>query len=203
MDKIFKRTENGTTTFVSIREGLNEANHAMMDGKRDVKTMSAGSGRYDITYKDGRHVVLIKVDAPAPEGFTQGQAVVVQRPGQLPRTGTVAHIHTAPGYVAVLDDRNRSVSNYPARFVSAAEVEEEPQEWGTTTASTLVHKFHGEGPATTGADYRAKCNRGIRWYARPLSQTEGPRLRTRTEVKSVVFDSGDSMYRFCPRCEAK
>lgn len=50
---------------------------------------------------------------------TPGQKVTVQLPGRTPRTGTVAHIHTAPGYVSVLDDRNRSVSTHPVRFVSA------------------------------------------------------------------------------------
>lgn len=65
--KAFQRTENNETRIVSIREGLDEANHAMMGGKKDVKTMSATSDRYDITYKDGRHVVLIKIDKPVEE----------------------------------------------------------------------------------------------------------------------------------------
>ncbi|SFF11872.1 hypothetical protein SAMN05216251_108238 [Actinacidiphila alni] len=52
---------------------------------------------------------------------SQGQAVVVRRPGQPVITGTVAHLHTAPGYVAVLDDRSRAVSNYPETFVSVSD----------------------------------------------------------------------------------
>lgn len=127
MNKVYKRTEDGVTSIVSQREGLAEINHAMMAGKRDVRTMSSiSSTDYAIEYKDGRSVHLILVDAPAPEGFTQGQAVTVQRPGQDPITGTVAHIHTAPGYVAVQDDRYRHVSTYPTRFVSAVEAEEKP-----------------------------------------------------------------------------
>ena len=82
------------------------------------------------------------------------------------------------------------------RLVDAPAAEQE--EWGTTTVSLLAHKFHGEA-----ADYRAKCNRRIRWYARPQSQTEGPRLRTRSEIESVLFESGEPMYRLCPRCEKK
>jgi len=206
MSKVYERTENGVTAVVSQREGLEEINHAMMTGKRAVRTMSSITRTdFAIEYKDGRSVRLVLVDASAPEGYMQGQAVVVQRPGRAPFTGTVAHIHTAPGYVAVLDDGDRAVSNYPTSFVSPAETEgdDEPREWGTTTASVLAHKFHGDGPATAGADYRAKCNKGIRWYARPLTQTEGPRLRTRGEVEAVTFDSGEPMYRFCPRCEAK
>ncbi|WP_329168378.1 hypothetical protein OG709_30145 [Streptomyces sp. NBC_01267] len=127
--KVYERTENGTTEIVGQREGLAEINHAMMAGKRDVRTMSSISRTdYAIEYRDGRSVRLVLVDAPTPEGYTQGQAVVVNRPGQAPVTGTVAHIHTAPGYVAVFDDKYRSVSDYPTRFVSAAEMAEGPVE---------------------------------------------------------------------------
>ncbi len=206
MIKVYKRTENGITAIVSQREGMGEINHAQMGGRRDVRTMSSITRTdFAIEYKDGRSVRLVLIDAPAPEGFVQGQPVVVQHPGQPAFTGTVAHIHTAPGYVAVRDDRWGAVVTHPTRFVSSADVEEESelQEWGTTTASMLAHKFHGEGPATVGADCRAKCNKGIRWYARPLTQTEGPRLQTRSEFESAVFESGERMYRFCPRCEKK
>ncbi|MEV4972017.1 hypothetical protein [Streptomyces scopuliridis] len=205
--KIYERTENGVTTRVTVREGLDEIDHAMMAGKRDVRTMSSITRTdFAIEYKDGRSVRLVQVDAPAPEGYTQGQAVVVRRPGQAPLTGTVAHIHTAPGCVAVLDDRHRGVSNYPTSFVSAAETvdsaeaDDDAQEWGTASASMLLHKFQGEGPAVQGADYRAKCRKNIRWYARPLSQTEGPRLRSRTEIESSGYAN---LYTFCPKCKEK
>lgn len=62
--KVYERTEDGTVTRVSIQEGLAEVNHAMMEGKRQVKTMSSQYGRHDITYKDGRHVLLVQVDEP-------------------------------------------------------------------------------------------------------------------------------------------
>ncbi|MFJ4703161.1 hypothetical protein ACIP5N_33925 [Streptomyces sp. NPDC088768] len=130
MASIYKRTENGTTASITRAEGLAEINNAMMGvGRRQVRTMSSITRTdYDIEYKDGRHVRLALTDAPAPEGFTQGQAVLVQRPGQAPRAGTVAHIHTAPGYVAVLDDKYRSVSSYPTRFVAAVESEKDSPE---------------------------------------------------------------------------
>lgn len=62
--KVYERTENGTTTAVSVRDALAEINTAMLEGRRDVRTMSSGRGRHDITYKDGRHILLVEVDAP-------------------------------------------------------------------------------------------------------------------------------------------
>ena len=65
--KVYERIENGTTTHVNIREGLAEINHAMMDGRRDVRTMSSITRTdFAIEYKDGRSVRLVLVDAPAP-----------------------------------------------------------------------------------------------------------------------------------------
>ncbi|MFF1417576.1 hypothetical protein [Streptomyces sp. NPDC058280] len=56
--------------------------------------------------------------------YTQGQPVTVSRPGRTPFTGTVEHIHTAPGFVAVRhDDKSVQVQCYPARFVTPAEAE--------------------------------------------------------------------------------
>lgn len=70
MAKIYQRTENGTTTHVPVKVAMAEVNTAMMEGKRDVDTMSSGSGRHSITYKDGRSVVLILVDEPKPAPAT-------------------------------------------------------------------------------------------------------------------------------------
>ncbi|MGW1268142.1 hypothetical protein [Streptomyces sp. NPDC002491] len=130
MSKVYERTENGVAAIVSRREGMDEINRAQMGGKRAVREMASITRTdFAIEYKDGRVVRLVLVDAPASKGFTQGQAVVVQRPGRDPFTGTVAHTHTAPGYVAVRSNRDRAVSNYPTSFVSPAEaVEEEPAE---------------------------------------------------------------------------
>ncbi|WP_223772974.1 hypothetical protein [Streptomyces sp. 135] len=138
--KVYNRTENSLTVQVSVREALAEVNTAMMEGRRQVKTMSSGRGHHIIEYKDGRTVRLIETDA------------------------------------------------------------EEAQEWGEAATASLLHKFSGDGPADKSADYRAKCRKSIRWYPRPLSQTEGPRLRTRAEIESAQYAH---LYRFCPRCEAK
>jgi hypothetical protein len=83
--KVYQRDENGTTTVIPASEALAEANHAMMSGQREVKMMSAGSGRYDITYKDGRHVVLVLVDTPAE------QPAVEPEDWASTRTGNVEH----------------------------------------------------------------------------------------------------------------
>ena len=45
--------------------------------------------------------------------------VTVTRPGQTPFTGVVEHIHSAPGYVTIRDDRYRAVTSYPENFVKA------------------------------------------------------------------------------------
>ncbi|MEU1074352.1 MULTISPECIES: hypothetical protein [unclassified Streptomyces] len=64
-NKIYERTENGITAHVSVREGLDEINHAMMGGRREVRTMSSITRTdYAIEYKDGRSVRLVLVDAP-------------------------------------------------------------------------------------------------------------------------------------------
>ncbi|MDT0409925.1 MULTISPECIES: hypothetical protein [Streptomyces] len=63
MATIYQRTENGTTTTVPQAEGLAEINHAMMGGRRQVRTMSSITRTdYDITYKDGRNVRLTLID---------------------------------------------------------------------------------------------------------------------------------------------
>lgn len=62
--KVYNRTEDGTATQVSVREGLDEINHAMVAGKRAVRTMSSITRTdFAIEYKDGRSVRLIRVDA--------------------------------------------------------------------------------------------------------------------------------------------
>ncbi|WNI28605.1 hypothetical protein [Streptomyces sp. ITFR-6] len=64
--KVYERTENGSTSQVSVKEGLAEINNAMMAGKREVRTMSSITRTdYAIEYKDGRSVRLVQVDAPA------------------------------------------------------------------------------------------------------------------------------------------
>ncbi|MGW2864404.1 hypothetical protein [Streptomyces sp. NPDC001205] len=61
MSKLYKRIEDGTTTRVTADEALEEGRAAMLDRvtfRAHVRIISEDSGRYDITYTDGRHVVL-------------------------------------------------------------------------------------------------------------------------------------------------
>jgi hypothetical protein len=194
--KVYERTENGTTTTVDRETGMAEINAAMMGNtKKTVRTMSSISRTdYAIDYKDGRSVRLVLVDAPAPEGFAEGQAVVVARPGQMLVTGTVAHIHTAPGYVAVRDDRYRDVSNYPTNFVSAVETEEESENgalWSPASHRMLMHKF-----TEASEDGRAVCNKSFR----PWRYGNGYDFKTKAERQASKYAH---LYTFCPRCDAK
>jgi hypothetical protein len=65
----FTRTEAGVTVHTDSRSALAEINHAIGAGKRDVRAMSAGSGRYAIEHEDGRLVLFVRVvgDVPASE----------------------------------------------------------------------------------------------------------------------------------------
>jgi hypothetical protein len=65
--KAYERTENGTAARVSVRDALNEVNHAMMDGKRNVRSMSSSHGNHSIEYKDGRTVRLVEVEELAED----------------------------------------------------------------------------------------------------------------------------------------
>ncbi|MGW2490254.1 hypothetical protein ACWCV9_24000 [Streptomyces sp. NPDC001606] len=65
MAKVYKRIEDGTTTRVTAQEALAEGRAAMTDRvtvRAHVRKISRDSGRYDIQYKDGRHVVLLPID---------------------------------------------------------------------------------------------------------------------------------------------
>jgi hypothetical protein len=197
VSKVYKRTENGTATIVDRKAGLDEINAAMIgDAKKTVRTMSSISRTdYAIDYKDGRSVRLVLANTPAPEGYTQGQAVIVQRPGREPFTGTVAHIHTAPGYVAVLDDKHRGVSTYPTNFVSAAETEEEESKdsapWSTASHRMLLHKF-----TEATKDGRAVCNKSYR----PWRYGNGYSFETKAKRQASEYAH---LYTFCPRCDTK
>jgi hypothetical protein len=65
VSKVYERTEDGTTTTIPMEDALTEVNHAMMGGRRNVREMSSSYGQHAITYKDGRSVRMILVDAPA------------------------------------------------------------------------------------------------------------------------------------------
>lgn len=65
MTKHYERIQDGITTHVAAQEALDEGRAAMLDRvtvREFVRKISEDSGRYDITYKDGRHVVLRPID---------------------------------------------------------------------------------------------------------------------------------------------
>ncbi|MEU7597313.1 hypothetical protein AB0B79_30415 [Streptomyces sp. NPDC039022] len=63
----YTRTENGAMTTITAAEALAEINHAMMDGKRAVRTMTASGTptRAHIEYRDGRIVDLTPAVEPS------------------------------------------------------------------------------------------------------------------------------------------
>ncbi|MER6616357.1 hypothetical protein [Streptomyces xantholiticus] len=73
----------GTPEVIPTRAALAEINHAMMDGKRDVREMSEGRGNARIVYRDGRTVEL----RPLEKGHTP--AVQEQRPTVQELTGPI------------------------------------------------------------------------------------------------------------------
>lgn len=98
--KVYERTEDGTTSIVSAKDGTAEINHAMMDGKRDVREMSAAGTDATITYKDGRRVALILTEREAPrrrEITAKGRQFIVSRvtPARPKREGVVSWIPEA------------------------------------------------------------------------------------------------------------
>lgn len=111
-NQVYERTENGTVTHVSVREGLDEINHAMMEGKREVRTMSSISRTdYSIEYKDGRSVRLVRVDAPAekpeqgPKVWTGEATQIITVRGKRYVVGTV-RAGTSRAYVHYWSERN-------------------------------------------------------------------------------------------------
>ncbi|MFD8226893.1 hypothetical protein ACFV16_22280 [Streptomyces massasporeus] len=82
--KIYKRTENGVTTDLTVKQAMPEINSAMMEGKHKVREMSSSSRRTVIRYKDGRTVTFVPtlVDAPA-ETDERPDAWTLAGPGTL------------------------------------------------------------------------------------------------------------------------
>lgn len=66
----YTRTENGSATDVDSATARQEINHAMMSGRKSVRTMSSITRTdFRIEYKDGRVVTLVRQDGdrPAPQ----------------------------------------------------------------------------------------------------------------------------------------
>jgi hypothetical protein len=122
--KVMERTENGITAHVTMTEGLREINTAMMEGKRQVRTMSCAGTHATIEYKDGRKVTMRRVEineadfiAPAPP-IKDGPKIVTVK-GKRYVVGTIVPAQTDrkkigensyslphPAYVAYWSERN-------------------------------------------------------------------------------------------------
>jgi hypothetical protein len=74
-ERVYERTENGVTTFVSLKDGGAEVDRAQMGPRRDIREMSSSRGQHAITYRDGRKVTLVMVDRPeaVPTGTVEAE----------------------------------------------------------------------------------------------------------------------------------
>ncbi|WP_202917881.1 hypothetical protein [Streptomyces taklimakanensis] len=80
----YTRVENGTEDTVTAKEALAEINHAMMDGRRNVRRMSSITRTdYVIDYKDGRSVRLVLDDAPCGNRWKFGKDECAREHGQI------------------------------------------------------------------------------------------------------------------------
>jgi hypothetical protein len=89
--KVYERTENGTTTIVSVEAARAEGDHAMMAGRRNVRSMSSGYGHHVIEYKDGRKVTLKMIEVAEPattETDSKGRRIVTVK-GKRYIVGTI------------------------------------------------------------------------------------------------------------------
>jgi hypothetical protein len=81
-ERLHVRIANGSTPeILPSRVALEEINHAMMDGKRDVREMSEGRGNARIVYRDQRGTVELRhataedITAYAPAGTTDAKTL--------------------------------------------------------------------------------------------------------------------------------
>jgi hypothetical protein len=123
--KVYTRTENGTATEVSLKDGLSEINHAMLsrrNGQRKVRTMSSISRNdYAIEYQDGGKVTLVvteKTEEAPAETESKGRRIVTVK-GKRYVVGTIVPAQTDrkkigensyslphPAYVAYWSERS-------------------------------------------------------------------------------------------------
>lgn len=88
-----------------------------------------------------------------------------------------------------------SIDYTDGRTVVLIEMEEsasETEDWASTRTGNVEHRFDDEG--------RALCNRRLRAYDRPVSQTDRRVRRTRSEIEAGEFAD---LYTFCSRCGTK
>lgn len=96
--KVYQRTENGVTTTVTQKTGMDEINHAKMGGRSAVKTMSSITRTdYAITYKDGRDVRLVLTEVTEDTVITaqnEGEAILLRAERQEERRAIAAQAAT-------------------------------------------------------------------------------------------------------------
>lgn len=129
--KIYRRTEDGVESYMTVKDALAEVNEAMIGRvvrERRVRTMSSSHGQHDITYSDGRRVVLIEIDAPQPEKeqrivIAKGKRYVVSAvtPAQTERRpiGKNSYSLPHPAYVRYWSEKNGEASG-ATRHASAS-----------------------------------------------------------------------------------
>lgn len=128
--KQYTRTEDGTTTNVSIREGLDEINRAQMAGRREVRTMSSISRTdFAIEYKDGRKVRLVVTEAPA-EVVVESALIQRRQGGDL--MGRVVTVKGKRYVTAEITPADRPVHKHA------------PKDWKPTAYVTYWSERNGE-----------------------------------------------------------
>lgn len=91
--EIYERTEGNHTFEVSVKDGLTEINHAQLNGKRNVKSMSQITRTdYVIEYRNGSKVTFRRTQAkPAP--VEDGPTIVTVK-GKRYVVGTIVPAQT-------------------------------------------------------------------------------------------------------------
>lgn len=117
--KVYQRTENGVTTTVSQKTGMDEINHAQMGGRPAVKEMSSITRTdYAITYKDGRDVRLVLTEVTEDTVLTaqnEGEAILLRAERQEERRAIAAQVLASRGYEVSERSVERVVS-YAERY---------------------------------------------------------------------------------------
>lgn len=112
--KVYHRTENGVTTTVSQKTGLEEIDHAMMGGRREVREMSSISRTdYAIKYRDGRDVRLVLAEVTEDDVLTpatEAEAIALRAERQAERRALAAQVLASRGHDASQRSVERLIS---------------------------------------------------------------------------------------------
>ncbi|MEU2969010.1 hypothetical protein ABZ687_29035 [Streptomyces ardesiacus] len=180
-DRKHVRTVNGgTPVLIPTRDALAEINHAMMDGKNDVREMSAARGHARIVYKDReRGTVTLR---PA----TADDVTPAARPA-----ATVLAADPIPAAVSVLDgmpgrEITRQELRTPADVLTHTEYVVQLRDAGIWTLPN-----HDDGSAMT----RGQVAHALR---RTLDNAPGRARTTRDDDGTVYLSNGRQAARYIP-----